>query len=120
MTPLCQPQSPSDARLGLSRLSRSGDSVPTSAKPAPSRACRFTFGERPVPWLSPRPAQWRGEASQLHHGTAAKRGFAPATASDGAPRLNCAFLASGQKRPVAIRDKNKRSNCDEWLAVSLA
>ena len=51
-------------------------------------------------------------------------GFAPATASDGrrAPRLNSRFLASAQRRPVAIRVRNKRSICDEleWLATSPA
>jgi len=49
-------------------------------------------------------------------------GFAPATASDGrrVGRPNVRFFASGQGRPVAIRDKNKRSDWDEWLAVSLA
>ena len=49
-------------------------------------------------------------------------GVAPATASDGrrVGRPNVRFFASGQGRPVAIRDKNKRSDWDEWLAVSLA
>ena len=49
-------------------------------------------------------------------------GLAPATAPDGrrVGRPNLPFFASAQGRPVAIRDKNKRSDWDEWLAVSLA
>jgi hypothetical protein len=49
-------------------------------------------------------------------------GLAPATASDGrrVGRPNLPFFASAQGRRVAIRDRNKRSDWDEWLAVSLA
>ena len=58
---------------------------------------------------------------KLVKSTFAMGGLAPATASDGrrVGRPNVRFLASGQGRPVAIRDKNKRSDWDEWLAVSL-